>query len=129
MHCLKHEEACVSLKFLLEVAFQQNDQRTEIIVYERLAMCHFYLQNLKSCQYYLMRTTRNLVDPPDSDTRQIYSNVRYNFTQAKLGYKTMDDFQHGKKDIFELFRSVLHQHSFSGFSTATLIQMLDTDIK
>jgi len=62
-----HSDAVVTLNFLLEAAFKAKDLNLEITVYEKLAICHFYLSNLEKSNYYLTRMMRGLVDPPNSE--------------------------------------------------------------
>jgi hypothetical protein len=60
---LQHEEALMTLKFLIEQAFIYNDTETEVFVYEKNALCWFYLANIEKCKYYVSKGLKNLVEP------------------------------------------------------------------
>ena len=80
-----HKEALTTLKFLLESAFRGKDLLSEIFVYEKLAICHFYLGELDRAKYYLVKMVRGLVEPENSEIRIIYKNLRLNYQIAKSG--------------------------------------------
>ena len=67
-----YEEAITTIKFELEQAFILNDTQCEVKAYESLAICHFYLTNLRKSSYYLTRLMKGIVEPPDSEIRQAY---------------------------------------------------------
>jgi len=73
---LQHEEALNTLKFLLEQAFIHNDPITEVFVYEKNALCWYYLANLEKCRYYLQKGLKSLIEPQNSEVRFTYKNLR-----------------------------------------------------
>jgi ABC-type antimicrobial peptide transport system ATPase subunit len=64
---------------LLESAFRVNDQASEILVYEKMSLCHFYIGELEKAKYYLVKMTRGLIEPQNSEIRIIYRNLRQNY--------------------------------------------------
>ncbi len=45
----EYEKASKSLRFLLEASFKHGSTDEEIYVYDRLALCNFYLGSLDKC--------------------------------------------------------------------------------
>lgn len=84
-----HKEAQTTLKFLLETAFRSKDQISEIFVYEKLAVCHFYLGELDRAKYYLVKMMRGMIEPENSEIQVIYKNLRLNYQMAKQGKKVV----------------------------------------
>jgi hypothetical protein len=64
-----YDSALHTLNFLLEVAFKSNNMMQELKVYEKIALCHFYLTDIKQCKYYMTRVSYCLIDPPESELR------------------------------------------------------------
>lgn len=62
-----HKEAITTLKFLLESSFRGKNLLSEIFVYEKLAICHFYLGELDRARYYFVKMVRGLVEPDNSE--------------------------------------------------------------
>ena len=76
-----YESAIVSLRFLLEKAFILKDHQQEFVVYEKMALCYFYLSDLERSNYYCRRMMRGLFEP-DSDLRKIYIQLRENYSET-----------------------------------------------
>jgi hypothetical protein len=106
MALLQHKVALVTLKFLLESAFRSRDQVSEIFVYEKMALCHFYLGELERAKYYLAKMMRGLNEPENSEILMIYKNLRLNYQIAKNGGKEIHlilETKAGHVDIFDTF--------------------------
>jgi hypothetical protein len=48
-------QAVITLRFVLEISFRLADVQSEIKVYEKMALCYFYMSDLTRCQYYLTK--------------------------------------------------------------------------
>lgn len=48
-------------------------------MYEKLAVCHFYLGELDRAKYYLVKMARALIEPKGSEIRVIYAALRSNY--------------------------------------------------
>ena len=77
MLLFEHRQAMQSLKLSLELAWKTNNTEDEIKVYDRLAMCWFYLGDLDKSKYYRYRQMQGVVEPADSQARQVYEAVRF----------------------------------------------------
>jgi ABC-type antimicrobial peptide transport system ATPase subunit len=58
-------------------------------VYEKLALCHFYLGELDRSKYYLVKMMRGMIEPDNSEIQVIYRNLRLNYQMAKKGKKAV----------------------------------------
>ena len=76
---------------------------SEIFVYEKLAVCHFYLGELDRAKYYLVKMIRGMIEPESSEIKVIYKNLRMNYHMAKKGGKVVHQLlqtNEGLKSIF-----------------------------
>lgn len=60
-----------------------NDPQSEVKAYESLAVCHFYLTDLRKCSYYLTRTMKGIIEPAESEIRVAYQAHRQTFNHNK----------------------------------------------
>lgn len=79
MEKLKHEDALASLKFLLECAFINGDEVLEAYVYEKLALCHYYLADIDKSRYYITKASQFMLEPVTSEIKICYRNLRKNY--------------------------------------------------
>ena len=58
-----YQQALKSWRFVLEKSFKLVYTELEVQVYEKLALCNFYLGNLEKCQYYQSRRDKGIQEP------------------------------------------------------------------
>jgi len=100
-----YKDALTTLKFLLESAFRGKDSVSEIFVYEKLALCHFYLGELDRAKYYLVKMIRGLVEPEHSEIRVIYKTLRLNYQIAKNGGQEMHKILEKEERVKTIFQT------------------------
>lgn len=76
----QYKDAKKTLKLCLECSWIEDSLEAEMLVYEKLALCHFYEGELEDSEFYIIRYLTGITEPHNSETRAVYKNIRKNYT-------------------------------------------------
>jgi len=101
MLMMEHRKAIKALKLFLEHAWLTNNFAAEMITYDKLSVCYFYLGELDKSKYYKLKHTKGLGEEEGNKIREVYKAVRKNYALAKRGRESnMDTPEINYKTIF-----------------------------